>query len=153
MKKKSVFWQILSKKICILPNSKGKKSVYTDKNQYEWQVWVTYFLPSHTRCKICTDHALPGLRNPKSSNLAHPRVFLVLESVVFSQDPNLLVCVQRATHYSPKHMEAGPILRGKKLCGVDHQRTLSNYRYEGYFKVLPYIIDYWWVSKYCVDRQ
>ena len=29
--KKSVFGQILWKKICILPNSKGKKSVYTDK--------------------------------------------------------------------------------------------------------------------------
>ena len=29
--KKSVFCQILRKKICILPNSKGKKSVYTDK--------------------------------------------------------------------------------------------------------------------------
>ena len=29
--KKSVFYQILRKKISILPNSKGKKSVYTDK--------------------------------------------------------------------------------------------------------------------------
>ena len=29
--KKSVFCQISRKKICILPNSKGKKSVYTDK--------------------------------------------------------------------------------------------------------------------------
>ena len=29
--KKFVFWQILRKKICILPNSKGEKSVYTDK--------------------------------------------------------------------------------------------------------------------------
>ena len=29
--KKSIFCQILRKKICILPNSKGKKSVYTDK--------------------------------------------------------------------------------------------------------------------------
>ena len=29
--KKSVFCQILRKKICILPKSKGKKSVYTDK--------------------------------------------------------------------------------------------------------------------------
>ena len=29
--KKSVFCQILRKKICILPNYKGEKSVYTDK--------------------------------------------------------------------------------------------------------------------------
>ena len=29
--KKSVFYQILRKKISILPNSKGKKFVYTDK--------------------------------------------------------------------------------------------------------------------------
>ena len=29
--KKSVFYQILGNKICILSNSKGKKSVYTDK--------------------------------------------------------------------------------------------------------------------------
>ena len=28
---KSVFYQILRKKICILPNYKGEKSVYTDK--------------------------------------------------------------------------------------------------------------------------
>ena len=31
LKKKSVFSQILRKKICIIPNSKGKKSVYADK--------------------------------------------------------------------------------------------------------------------------
>ena len=30
-RKKSVFYQILRKKISILQNSKGKKSVYTDK--------------------------------------------------------------------------------------------------------------------------
>ena len=30
-RKKSVFYQILRKKISILPHSKGKKSVYTDK--------------------------------------------------------------------------------------------------------------------------
>ena len=30
-KKKSVFSQILRKNICIVPNSRGKKSVYTDK--------------------------------------------------------------------------------------------------------------------------
>ena len=29
--KKSVFYQNLRRKICILPNSMGKKSVYTDK--------------------------------------------------------------------------------------------------------------------------
>ena len=31
LKKKSVYYQILRKKISILPNSKSKKSVYTDK--------------------------------------------------------------------------------------------------------------------------
>ena len=31
LKKKSVFCQIFRKKICILPKSMGKKSVYTDK--------------------------------------------------------------------------------------------------------------------------
>ena len=36
--KNSVFWQISRKKICILPNSKGKKSVFTDKISMSEQV-------------------------------------------------------------------------------------------------------------------
>ena len=34
--KKTVFCQISRKKICILQNSKGKKSVYTDKVLFSW---------------------------------------------------------------------------------------------------------------------
>ena len=47
--KKSVFCQILWKKICILPNSKGKKSVYTDKISMSGRSAVTLYWNKHNQ--------------------------------------------------------------------------------------------------------